>query len=132
LKKKNKKTHREFITHAPLFWLIICLIIFGIGILIDSKFTEIIAILLLGGTFSHFIFDSIEYGIRWLDPFYKKQLSLFKTKIVEETVNDEGEKLVMGSISYYWNNIKKSYLKSVTIYFEIAVVIIAIFIYLLS
>jgi membrane-bound metal-dependent hydrolase YbcI (DUF457 family) len=76
LKKKNKdqskNNHREFITHVPLFWFIISLIIFSLGFLLDSKFIEVIALLLLAGTFSHFVFDSIEYGIRWVEPFSKK------------------------------------------------------------
>ena len=132
LKKKNKdqskNNHREFITHIPLFWFIISLIIFSLGFLFNSKFIEILALLLLAGTFSHFVFDSIEYGIRWIEPFSKKRLSLFKDSPKTDTDNVDDTKIIIGSIPYYWNYIKTSYIKSSTIYFEITVVIIAIII----
>lgn len=134
MKKKNKdqskNNHREFITHVPLFWFIISLIIFSLGFLLDSKFIEVIALLLLAGTFSHFVFDSIEYGIRWVEPFSKKRLSLFGDNEKINTNNVDEKKLIIGSIPYYWNYIKTSYIKSSTIYFEITVVIIAIIIFL--
>lgn len=134
LKKKNKdqskNNHREFITHVPLFWFIISLIIFSLGFLLDSKFIEVIALLLLAGTLSHFVFDSIEYGIRWIEPFSKKRLSLFKDTVKTNINNVDEKNLTIGSIPYYWNYIKTSYIKSSTIYFEITVVIIAIIIFL--
>lgn len=134
LKKKNKdqskNNHREFITHVPLFWFIISLIIFSLGFLFNSKFIEILALLLLAGTLSHFVFDSIEYGIRWIEPFSKKRLSLFKDSEKTNTNNIDEKNIAIGSISYYWNYIKISYIKSSTIYFEITVVIIAIIIFL--
>jgi inner membrane protein len=126
-KNSKKTTHREFYTHLPLFWLIISTLIIILGYVINSSFIILIAIILLGGTFSHLIFDSIEYGIRWLGPFSKKHFSLLKIK--ENFINDKKD-ITVGSIPYYWNYIKKSYIKNKTIYFEIIVVIIAITIYL--
>ena len=127
INNSKKNTHREFYTHLPLFWLIISTLIIVFGYIFDSSFTILIAIILLGGTFSHFVFDSIEYGIRWLGPFSKKHFSLLEIK--ESFVHDKKD-LQIGSIPYYWNYIKKSYIKNKTIYFEIIVVIIAITIYL--
>lgn len=126
--KKNKKTdstHREYITHAPLFWLIIAIVISFVGITIGSDPIFISGIVLLAGTWSHFILDSIEYGISWLWPFSKKRLSLVKKEI--DNNYDYGKKI--GSITYYWEYIKREYLKTISFYAEIAVVIIAIFIF---
>jgi len=127
INNSKKATHREFYTHLPLFWLIISALIIIFGYILDSSFVILIAIILLGGTFSHLVFDSIEYGIRWLGPFSKKHFSLLKVK--ENFINDK-KNVSVGSIPYYWNYIKNSYIKSKTIYFEIIVVIIAIIIYI--
>jgi hypothetical protein len=62
--------------------------------------------------------------------FFKKRLSLFGDNEKINTNNVDEKKLIIGSIPYYWNYIKTSYIKSSTIYFEITVVIIAIIIFL--
>ena len=125
--KKNKKTdstHREYITHAPLFWLIVSIMISLLGIVIGSKLVIISGIILLAGTWSHFILDSIEDGIRWLWPISNKTFCLIKEKTEQ---NSYGKKI--GSLSYYVEYIRREYFRKVSFYAEIVVVIIAIFIF---
>ncbi len=119
--KDRKESHRDFITHVPSFWLIISLIIVGAGWLAGSEFAQMLGWVVLAGTWSHFILDSIEYGIRWLAPFSNKRFCL--REIVWPKI--EGLK---GTPFFYWKELKDVYSKMITFYAEIAIVIIAIWV----
>ena len=58
--------HRDYITHTPLFWLVICslILLFSVGI-----FWKLFAIVLLLGAVSHLFLDSFKVGIRWFWPW---------------------------------------------------------------
>jgi inner membrane protein len=134
LKNRNKareeistsENHRNFITHVPLFWLAISAVIYLLGMLFDSKLTEYIGILILGGTLSHFIFDSIEYGITWLAPWSKKRFAI-SDKMPKEDNTDRP-----GSIKQYFHFIIKSYWKTYTIWCELVVTLVAVFVFFKS
>ena len=61
-KKKIHKIsgHREYITHTPIFWTCISLVAILPGIIFNSNFIFYTGLVILFGTMSHFIFDSIE------------------------------------------------------------------------
>jgi len=73
-KTVNVEGHRDYVTHAPLVWVIISLIIAVIGMAAHSVFTEYIGWMILAGSMSHFILDSIEYGVTWLWPLTNKNM----------------------------------------------------------
>jgi len=66
--KHPKANHREHITHTPIFWLIVSAIIAFIGYIFNSSFTEFGALVILAGSWSHLIFDSIVFGVCWFWP----------------------------------------------------------------
>lgn len=106
---KDMTKHRNTITHAPLFWLIVI----G-GFLITSKivdndlfFRYFLAVGL--GVFSHFFTDwfaarGLEGGIRLFYPFSKKHYGLYPLK--KEKVKFEGIKTLFQKdfIKYYMKN----------------------------
>lgn len=57
--------HRAFCTHAPITWLLPSLLYI---ILASSPFHENAGIVALIGALSHFILDSVQYGIMWMWP----------------------------------------------------------------
>jgi len=122
----SNDTHREYLTHTPFFWLIFSSIISLFGLIFSSSFVMILGLIVFVGTISHFILDSIDYGIVWFSPFYKKRFAIFEMKPIE--VKSENE--VIGSLSYYWNYLQSAYLKQVTFYAEVLITIIAIFVLL--
>lgn len=126
-KHKHRQTHRDFITHIPLFWFVFCLTIFFIGFLITSKFIMLLSAVILAGTFSHFILDSLEYGIQWFKPFSKRRYCLFAIKEIEAFERQsQHDNIKIGSLRFYWNYVTKIYIKQVSFYAELLVVAIAL------
>ncbi len=128
--KKNNNdsknlTHREYISHIPLFWIMISLLIALFGIIFSSTFIITLSIVFLVGTISHLILDSIDYGITWLKPFSSKRFCLFPMKLIPE----DPHIVTTGSLQYYWNYLKGAYLKQVTFYAEILITVVAIIIF---
>ena len=126
-KKKNnnstRSTHREYFTHMPLFWIILSLIISFLGSLFSSPFTIVTGFVILFGTMSHFILDSIDYGIAWLRPFSQKRFSIFPMELIKKHSSHE----IVGSVTYYWNYLKSTYLKQATSYVEILITVVALY-----
>ena len=115
---KKNINHREYFTHAPMFWLLACLAIVGIGLITSSTFVEYIGWLILAGTWGHLILDSIDDGVMWLWPFSKKTFGIFR-----------GLKALEGgphTMSHYWHFITRKYPGYCTFYAEILVTFIAI------
>lgn len=111
--------HRSYITHKPLFWLLISGVIAGAGALAGSSFTVTIGLLTLTGTWAHFVGDSIEDGVRWLWPFSNR---LFYMRHFESP-DIPGPK---GTPKYYWLLVKNTALHKVTTYVEILLIALAI------
>jgi len=124
-KNNGAQSHRNYITHAPTFWLILCLLIVFVGYVTTSTFTEWLGWIILAGTFSHFLLDSIEYGITWLWPFSKKEFCLYR--LPEPHIHKR-----TGSFSYYFEYLTKYYVRSWTFVAEVLVVLIACGVFLLS
>jgi membrane-bound metal-dependent hydrolase YbcI (DUF457 family) len=114
----EKNTHRHYITHAPLFWIIISILIY---IIAQNAVTEHIAVILLLGTLSHFLMDSIEFGVMWLWPYSRKRFSLI-------SVNNK-ERRYTKAIGYYWDLLKHDYSRTKTFYLEVLITIAAVVVY---
>ncbi len=126
-KNKTRQTHRDFITHIPMFWFVFCLTIFFIGFLVTSKLIMLLSVVILAGTFSHFILDSLEYGIQWFKPFSKRRYCLFEIKEMEDfEKRSQHDHVKIGSLRFYWNYVTTIYIRQVSFYAEFLVVIIAI------
>ncbi len=112
----KKNNHRKFISHAPLLWMLGGLAIYFIS---GSEYFKILGLLLWLCSWSHFILDSIEYGIMWLWPFSKRSWAL-KDPAVDKENNGE-------NFFKYWLNFLKSYSKTWTFYAEIIILISSLF-----
>lgn len=121
LKSQVKDDHREYVSHAPLLWLAVCLVIALIGLLVGSVFTEFIGLAILVGSWSHLILDSVEHGVMWLWPLSSKLFSVSSHRDPEVP----GEP---GSVRAYWNFIVKAYPKRITFWLEIIVTLIGIYV----
>ncbi len=119
--EKKRESHRTYITHAPLFWLVISAAIAGAGWIADSAFTELLGAVILGGTWSHFFFDSFEYGIRWLWPFSDKRFTM-------REVDEPQISAPQGSIAHYLELMGKVWNKRITFLIEPIVVIAALWV----
>ena len=122
--EKNRKanmvrSHREYFTHGPLFWIATCALVSLIGYLFGSTFTIYLGFILIASTLSHLILDSIDDGVMWLWPFSKRRFGIFKSK----------EVLVNGphSISYYWKFITNEYPRCWSFYGEVLATLVAVF-----
>jgi hypothetical protein len=115
--------HRDYITHAPLFWLILCTLISGVGLIFNSLFIIYLGIVILGGSWTHLILDSIEYGVAWLWPYSRRHFSLFKNKPSNTMTARPGTMLS------HWQFIKGMYLKTWTFWAELLVTLVAIIIF---
>ena len=113
-------SHRNYITHIPLFWLALSFLIVIIGFMFNSTFTEYIGWIILIGTWSHFILDSIEYGIRWFAPISNKRIAI-KLDVKEKPTSDRP-----GSLIQYFHFLIQTYWKTLTFWLEIIVTIVAI------
>ena len=126
---KSVQSHRNYITHAPAFWLIISLVIVATGLIFQSSFTEFIGWAILCGTWSHLILDSIEDGVMWLWPFTKRCFALGKVSSFDPA--KYGGRDRAGSIKFHLNYIRKVYLKErVSFYIEILITIAALYVVL--
>ncbi len=65
--------HREYYSHAPILWLIAGLLIYFLA---ASTYVKYIGLLLWLGSWSHFLLDSIGFGVMWLWPFSRRQFAL--------------------------------------------------------
>ncbi len=113
--KKDNSVHRRFYTHIPLLWLIVGLVIF---ILSPTAYWKTFGLILWAGSFSHFLLDSIEYGVMWLWPF-NKELWAFKNRGIKVQINSS-------SFWGFWITFLKFYITRVTFIFEIVIIISAL------
>lgn len=121
-KAENKRdSHRSFITHTPLFWLAISLVIVIAGWFGQSQFTETLGWLILSGAWTHFFLDSFEYGIRWLWPFSDKRFTM--REVTEPEVSAPA-----GTIAFYMELIGKVWNKRITFFLEAIIVITALWV----
>jgi membrane-bound metal-dependent hydrolase YbcI (DUF457 family) len=119
---EGKNNHRYFYTHAPIFWLTVGLLIYFLS---DSLFFRCLGLLLWLCSWSHFLFDSFDYGIRWLWPWSNKFYAI-QNKQVEFQVSG-------GNFFHYWVNFIWLYAKNsrITFVLELLMIIGATIVYVL-
>jgi membrane-bound metal-dependent hydrolase YbcI (DUF457 family) len=117
---EKKADHRSYLTHRPILWLLLVLIIFFVGKSIYSVYIQSIAIVIFLGTYSHFILDSLDSGtgIKWLWPFSDKLYTIKNNDIAVENKN----------FFSYWFGLVVLYAKKakVTVSLEIIFIVTAI------
>lgn len=112
----EKNTHRQFISHAPLVWLAVGLLIYFLA---SSIFVKYLGLVIWLGSWTHFIADSVEYGVMWLWPFSTKYIGLIPRDYL---------KITEPGFWRYWVKFVKLYTKAVSFYLEILVIIVACYI----
>ena len=121
MKLQKNKSHRRIWSHAPLLWAFILII--G-AFFTTSTFAFFICLAILIGSWSHFIGDSIEYGVYWLWPFSSQKFYLHKARGTEPLEKET-------SVTHYYTTfIKKVYIKNWTFYIEILIIIAALALFL--
>lgn len=110
--KDQRHNHRKFLSHAPLLWLFASLLVYCLS---SSEFGRVFGLIILTGSFTHFILDSIEYGIMWLWPFSKK---VFALKNPERNFDNPYD-----SFWQYWIYFVKQYSKTLTFFAEILIIV---------
>lgn len=117
IKDVKNRDHRKYYSHAPILWLIPGLLIYFFA---SSVYFKTFGLVLWLGSWSHFLLDTIEYGIMWLWPISPKLFTLKKVAIVENTETDFWR---------YWLKMVWQYSKSVSFYLEVFIIITALIIY---
>lgn len=123
---QKNESHRVQWSHAPLPWLLLSLIIIEISYLLNASLMLATGILLFLCLLSHFLGDSIEYGVMWLWPFSKKQFYLHKARGTEPLSKKEGV------ISYYWKFFTRVYAKNWMLWIDIVVILAALVVFFVS
>ncbi len=112
--QKDNSIHRQFLTHIPLLWLIPALLI---HFLAQSQYWRMFGLVMLAGSWSHFLLDSLEYGVMWLWPF-NRHVWAFKNSGIKHQLSGD-------TFWAYWKNFLKYYLKRLTFYCEAAAILTA-------
>lgn len=110
--------HRLYFTHTPLVWLVIGILIY---FFFKKKKQGIFGLVLLTGTWAHMVFDSIDYGVRWLWPFKNLPYAILSNGL-------KSEFLPLGFFNY-WFGFLKYYSRTPTFYFEILIIILGLYIF---
>ncbi len=110
--------HRLYLSHAPLVWLMVGLIVF---ILARTVFQRRVVIVALAAAGSHFLFDSIEYGLKWLWPFSQKFHAVFMAgnPVVPPA-------LMSANLTWAWSAFLVEYSQCLTARVELAVIALAV------
>lgn len=112
---KDKISHRTFYSHAPLVWLVLGL---SISFFATTTFMRYVGLIVWLGAWSHFVLDSIEYGIMWLWPLNRKLYAL-KDRAIASNIPDT-------RFWSYWFIFLKWYSKRTSFYLELLIMFIAI------
>jgi hypothetical protein len=115
----QKINHRYYLSHAPVLWLIVGVIIFVFS---STAFWQSAGLLLWLCSWSHFLADSIEYGIMWLWPFNGK-LFAFKDREINITIPERN--FFKHSFTYL-----KLYTTRLSFYLEVLFIVLAILVLL--
>lgn len=116
--QKNTVDHRKFISHTPIVWLIAGLSIFFAA---QSSFMKVFGLLVWLGAWSHFVLDTIEYGIMWLWPFSTKVFALANQ---EKKFVTQEKRFVR-----YWTRFVWWYMHRMSFWLELGVILVAVFVF---
>jgi membrane-bound metal-dependent hydrolase YbcI (DUF457 family) len=116
--KQQRNNHRKFISHAPILWLIAGLAIYFLSV---DTYWKLVGLLLWLASWSHFLLDSIEYGIMWLWPFSSE---IYALRNKEKDLKSRDNNFLD-----FWITFVKSYTKTVTFYCEVIIIILALILF---
>ena len=119
LRYQKNTSHRNWISHAPVIYIITGLLIY---FLFSKPFINLLGFSLILGSLSHFLADSLEYGVMWFWPFSKKKYAI-RNAPEDNFLFYRRESTAR---NYYWNLLSKVYSRGITIYLEIFVIILAL------
>jgi membrane-bound metal-dependent hydrolase YbcI (DUF457 family) len=122
MRLQKNDTHRKYLTHAPFVWLILGLIL---AYTASNPFFRVLGLLVWFAPWSHFLGDSIEYGVRWLWPFSLRYWAFFSRP--EHGLVDDKKLL-----SHYWRFIRVYCTRSKTFPLELAVILSALGVFLIN
>ena len=113
--------HRDYWTHRPMLWLGASLLFAAFA---ASPYWRWFGVMMLAGSWSHFLLDSIRTGVRWLWPFSRRFFALQAPGAIEANP-------VKGFFRHWLNMIRMYKEKApLAFYLEIALVAAAIIKYL--
>lgn len=113
--------HRKFYSHVPVLWLLAGVILY---FLVSSAYWKMVVVLLVLGSFSHFVLDSIEFGVKWLWPFSDKLVALVNPGVKKD--------IQANGFFSYWLTFLSYYKSRPTFFLEIIILISAVLIFLYS
>lgn len=115
-----KKYHRSYFTHAPVVWLVAGLAIYFFS---TSAYGKLLGLTFWLSGWSHFILDSIEYGVIWLWPLSDKLYAL----------KDAGKKtFIIEDRNFFRHSLKFLYFyatKSISFYLEVLIIITSLIVF---
>ncbi|MBN1578751.1 MAG: metal-dependent hydrolase [Chitinispirillaceae bacterium] len=71
-------SHHSYLTHLPMFWLSVWLILFAIGRMRKDRRFVAVATTFCASVMLHLVFDTITGKIYWLYPFVRTGVNVFK------------------------------------------------------
>jgi hypothetical protein len=113
----NKKTdHRQYLSHVPIVWLSAAIVWI---ICAPTLYWQLVGLLIWLGSWTHFVLDSIQYGIQWLWPISHR---LFALRDIGKEMPSNQE----NNFLKYWFKFIKDYSKSFALIFwlEFALIIL--------
>ncbi|MCL5008802.1 MAG: metal-dependent hydrolase [Patescibacteria group bacterium] len=116
--RKDNTIHRQFLTHVPVLWLLAGLLLYLFG---PTLYVRYIGVMLWAGSWSHFILDSLDYGVMWLWPFNREVWALRGSGVKKQ--------IDAPDFFNYWLSFLKLYTTRLTFYAEIAILAAAAVIY---
>lgn len=106
-------SHREYVSHAPVLWLIAGLAIYFLA---RDPFYKYMGLMVWLGSWSHFALDTIQHGVMWLWPYSKETYAL-KDRNLKSHLRERG-------FFAYWLEFLKFYATKVTLSFTIEICLI--------
>jgi hypothetical protein len=114
-KDMDNSMHRKFYSHIPLLWMLAGLAIYFFS---QSEFYQIFGLMVWVSSWTHFVLDSIDFGIMWLWPFNKQVWALRNRGVQRQLVAD--------SFFGFWFTFLKSYVTTWTFYTEVIIILFLI------
>lgn len=118
----NKGNHRNYFSHAPVLWLIAGLLIFFFS---TGAFWKTIGLLIWLCPWSHFLLDTIQYGVMWLWPLNKRLYGLHPM-IQEQKFESTLSEATTKNFFDYWFLYIKEYSKALKISLICETILVAV------